>query len=73
MKPKKLNRKMRRATTDVLAGFVILLTVSSIGSWLIWNRYYTGLFKQDIFQAVLLGNLVTSAVGALMVYLAKRR
>ncbi len=73
MKPKKLNRKMKRATIDVLVGFAILLTVSSIGSWLIWNRYYTGMFKQDIFQAVLLGNLVTSAVGALMVYLAKRR
>ncbi|VGO22202.1 hypothetical protein [Pontiella sulfatireligans] len=72
MNGKKLNRKVKRATSAVLAGFCILLIVSSASSWLIWNEYYTGMFKQDIFRAVLLGNIVTSAVGACMVYFAKK-
>lgn len=72
MNGRRLNRKVKRATNAVLACFGILFVVSSAGSWLIWNEYYTGLFKQDIFRAVLLGNIVTSAVGACMVYLAKK-
>jgi uncharacterized membrane protein YphA (DoxX/SURF4 family) len=66
-----MNRKVKRATKAVLAGFCILFIVSSVGSWLIWNEYYTGMFKQDIFRAVLLSNIVTSSVGACMVYFAK--
>lgn len=72
MKRKKLNRKMKQATRRVLAGFCILFIVSGIGSWLIWDQYYTGLFKQDIFRAVLLGNTITSSVGACMIYFAKK-
>ncbi len=56
----------------VWTGFCILFIISSISSWLIWDEYYTGLFKKNIFQAVLLGNFITSAAGACMIYLAKR-
>lgn len=72
MKSKKLNRKVKRAGREMLAGFCILLIVSILSSWLVWDNYYTGLFKQDIFRAVLLGNVITSAVGAFMIYLAKK-
>ncbi|QHI69614.1 hypothetical protein [Tichowtungia aerotolerans] len=66
-------RKVQRMGRAVAAAFVTLFVISGISSWLIWDEYYGGIFKQKIFQAVLLGNMITSGVGALMVYLAGRR
>jgi len=70
---KRTVRKAQRIGKKVAAAFITLFIISGISSWLIWNEYYDGMFKQKIFQAVLLGNIVTSSVGALMVYMAGRR
>lgn len=66
-------RKAQRVVESVLGAFIVLFTISGISSWYVWNEHYDGLFKQKIFSAVLLGNAITSAVGALMVYSARRR
>ncbi len=66
-------RKAQHVGKKVVTAFVLLFVISGISSWLIWDEYYGGMFKQTIFQAVLLGNIVTSSVGAFMVYLAGRR
>jgi len=70
---KRTVRKAQRVGKSVITTFVILFVVSGISSWLIWDQYYDGMFKQKIFRAVLLGNIVTSSVGALMVYFTGRR
>lgn len=66
-------RRIQHMGRVVTAAFLTLFVISGISSWLIWDEYYGGMFKQKIFQAVLLGNVITSSVGALMVYLAGRR
>jgi hypothetical protein len=66
-------RKAQRIGKAVVTAFILLLIISGVSSWLVWDHYYTGLFKKQVFQAVLLGNVITSGVGALMVYLAGRR
>lgn len=66
-------KKFQTVGKEVATTFVVLFVISGISSWLIWDQYYGGMFKQKIFQAVLLGNIVTSGVGALMVYIAGRR
>jgi hypothetical protein len=70
---KRTVRKAQRVGKKVATTFMILFVISGISSWLIWDEYYGGMFKQKIFQAVLLGNIITSSVGALMVYIAGRR
>lgn len=70
---KRTVRKAKRVGKKVALSFVLLFVISGISSWLVWDLYYGGLFKKKLFQAVLLGNIITSGVGALMVYLAGRR
>jgi len=70
---KRTARKAQRIGKKVATAFVILFVISGVSSWLIWDEVYGGMFKQKIFQAVLLGNIITSSVGALMVYIAGRR
>jgi tryptophan-rich sensory protein len=70
---KRTVKKVQRIGKAVVTAFVTLFVLSGISSWLIWDQYYDGFFKQKIFQAVLLGNIVTSSVGALMVHMAGRR
>ena len=66
-------RQAKRAGKAGAISFILLFILSGVSSWLIWDEYYGGMFKRKLFQAVLLGNVVTSGVGALMVYLAGRR
>ena len=73
MAAKRIFRRAQRSSQSVLGAFLILFLLSSIVSWFVWDKYYEGMFKRKIFEAVLLGNMVTSAVGALMVYSARSR
>lgn len=69
---KRIARKTKRVTTAMVSSFLVLLIFSGISSWFVWNNYYDGLFKEKIFSAVLLGNVMTSGLGALMVAMARR-
>lgn len=68
-----MKRKQKRVVEAVVGSFVVLLVFSALCSWFVWDRYYDGLFKAKIFKAVLLGNVMTSGLGAVMVAMAKKR
>jgi len=68
----RLARKTKRVSVALISSFIILLLFSGLCSWFVWDRYYDGLFKERIFSAVLLGNIMTSGLGSIMVAIAKR-
>ena len=68
-----MNRKQKRMIEAVGGAFIVLLVFSGLSSWFVWDHYYDGLFKARIFKAVLLGNVMTSALGSVMVAIAQRR
>jgi hypothetical protein len=66
-----MKRKKKRILGAVVGSFLVLLVFSGLCSWFVWDHYYDGLFKKKIFQAVLLGNFMTSGLGSIMVAIAK--